>query len=501
MPLDLPGVTGDYRKLAGSILDNVLPAFKGIDGSLDMKGAEDSVVSLSTSFGLLGASSNVASNDISKGLSKALSGKSISELGDLIFFEEQPALLAEIQNQLTTRNVESLKDLDAQSRLDLLQGVGVKFSSPEYIGKINQTASSLLEGFSTTLFDQSEGVFGLMRDLDTKTKGSQSVYQQMGFLLDLTIGKKGVLGTDGPVANLLEALGLDLPDPMRVLQRGLQKTVGFLEGAVEIGNDIAERVKKGASASRALGRYLGVLDTGAVSAAKIGPAVGLLYSKIYTRILGLLDRVPWAKIGNAGGEFLGAGIINLFRNFPWGKALAVIGKAAIVTADFMLSTFVGILRGVAIELGDWVRDGVLGAAKSVGSAIWNAPGNLVQGGRAVSGPYRAAAPTGRGRTARRGADGFTPAGEPDILSALARAEMQAVPGAGLIVANDTEHVVPKSAARQAMSGGAGGSARRSTTVHITQHLNLPQGSTRQMAESVLQHLNALVSDSLESQLA
>ena len=494
----LPGVTKNYRDLAGGILDNVLPAFQGIDGSLDTAAAEKSVTSLATSFGLLG--SKLQGADVTKALGLTLSGKSISELGELLFFQENTALLPEIEKQLKAKNVASLKDLDAKSRLDLIQQVGIKFASPEYIAKLSNTASSLLEGFATTLFDQTEGVFGLMRDLDDKTEGSQSVYQQMGFLLDLVIGPKGVFGTSGPVANLFEAIGFKLPDPMRLLYRGFQKTVIFLEGAVEIGNDIAERIQKGASLTRAFGRYVGSFDAG-----NLGQRMGMITANVLDRgarlLSNTLSRVPWAKIGMGIGEYMGEGTITLFRNFPWGRVLGVIGKSFIAVADFILSTMVGVLRGVAIGLGDWVRDGVVNAAKSVGSAIWNAPGNLVQGGRAVSGPYRAAAPTGRGRTARRGADGY----DPDNIMALVAAEQAAAPSESIIIANSGERIIPRGAqGNQGVTPGGGGRggaiARRSTTVNFSPTLMLPQGSTRQMAEEVLKHLNALVGDSLESQL-
>jgi hypothetical protein len=117
----LPGETKMFRDLGVSIIDNVAPAFEGLDGSLNKAGLEDSLVSLSTSFGLLGTTAGISGEDTSRGLSKMLSGKSISELSELQLFEAQPALLSEIEKSLQARNVESLKDLDIASRVQLAQ--------------------------------------------------------------------------------------------------------------------------------------------------------------------------------------------------------------------------------------------------------------------------------------------------------------------------------------------------------------------------------------------
>lgn len=508
----LPGQTKGYRDLGAQIADTVLPAFKSIDG-LNMKGAEDALVGLSTNFGLMGASAGVATEDVSKGLSKALSGKSLSELGDLLFFEQNPAILSEIETQLKAKNVEQLSDLDQKARLDLIQSVGVKFSSPEYIDKIGKTTGALLEGFATTLFDQTTGVFGLMRDLDDKTKGSQSVYQQMGSVLDLVIGEKGVLGKSGPVASLFSAIGLKLPDPMRVLYNVFSRTVGFLEGAVEIGNAMAEKVKGGMRLGKAFSRALGLgFGDFKFDGAKLGAQFGTILTENSRKGYALLNKalvsIPWGPLGVQIGSFLGSGAVTLFRNVPWIQIGKFLINALAAVGEFLGSVLEGILRGLAVAIGDWVKDSATGALRAVarapGRAV-RATGNALQrnADAASEGSARRVAST----RARRSAEGFTPAGEPDILSLIA-AERNAAPGAGILVANDSEHVLPGAAVRAAVGAGVGGGggraggaiASRQIVNNFSPTIVLPSGSTQAMAQEVLRILNGLVSEGLEAQL-
>jgi len=241
----LPGETKMFRDLGVSIIDNVAPAFEGLDGSLNKAGLEDSLVSLSTSFGLLGTTAGISGEDTSRGLSKMLSGKSISELSELQLFEAQPALLSEIESQLKARGVESLKDLDISSRVQLAEELGKKFASDEYIGEINKTTGALVEGFLSSVFDPSEGLLGLNRDVSTAMEGTQSVSNQFSDTLELLIGSGGIFASDGPLSNLMGALGIEMGDPMRAIYRGIEWFNIQLEGVVELTDDLAERVQNG----------------------------------------------------------------------------------------------------------------------------------------------------------------------------------------------------------------------------------------------------------------
>lgn len=514
----LPGTTQDYKDLAVSINDNVLPVFKGIDGSLNFTGLEEGLASLSTSFGALGATSQVATNDISKGLSKALSGKSISELGDLLFFEQNPAILSAIETGLAERNVETLKDLDIKTRFDLLNSIGEKFISDEFKAGASESFEGLLEGFKTTLFDPTAGIFGLTRDLFADIEGEQSAFSAITELLRFVVGPGGMLAADGPMAELFEALGLDLPDPMRVLYNGVLSVTRFIERGSDMIRGISERLNSGLDASKAIRGFLSNLD-----GTSIGQSFGQLFGKMsregYERFGQGVSQIPWAKLGMEAGEFLGSGTVNLIREFPWGAALASAGRGFIATADFLFSTLVGILKGVAVGIGDWIRDGA-GAAKDATfkffsdapSNIWKSITNFdntatsatITSGRRISARTSPVTPSSR-RRPRGAAMGFSALGysEADDILSLASKEKMAAPGAGLIIANDSERVIPRGASgNQSLTPGAGSAGRGGNiSINFQPTLMLQSGTSKQMAEEVLGYLEQIMGKAMENQLA
>jgi hypothetical protein len=515
----LPGTTGEYRKLAVSIIDNVGPAFMGLDGTLDQVGLEDSLVSLSTSFGLLGTTAGVSGDDVSKGLSKMLSGRSVSELGELLLFEQQPALLSEIEKQLDIRNVETLKDLSMADRVKLAEDIGKKFASDEYIGEINQTTGAMLEGFMSTMLDSEEGLFGLNRDVLSARDGTQSVYGQFSDTIKLLIGPSGIFAGDGPLSNLMNALGIEMKDPMLMIYRGVEWVNIQLEGVVELTNDLAERIQGGLDIGESIGGFLGKL-----SGDTLGQKFGDTWAGLLTRGIeltgGFISDVPWGKIGNEAGEFIGAGVTRLIRNFPYGTFAGFTAKALIGVTDFVVSTGVGILRGIATEVWDWLKNGVTKAVRAMIAnpfAIWNAPRTIADGityASENSGRTSVSANRGRGRdnalrpsaalTAKsnsvRRSGRFDGQGV-DGMNVMAAVDMEraAVPSADIVIANSTEAIIPQgSALIKPGSGRSGGSINQ--TINFSPTLVLPQGSPREMAEQVLAVLNSLVAENMEAQL-
>ena len=510
----LPGTTQDYKDLAVSINDNVLPVFKGIDGSLNFTGLEEGLASLSTSFGALGATSQVATNDISKGLSKALSGKSISELGDLLFFEQNPAILSAIETGLAERNVETLKDLDIKTRFDLLNSIGEKFIGDEFKAGASESFEGLLEGFKTTLFDPTAGVFGLTRDLFADIEGEQSAFSAITELLRFVVGPGGMLAADGPMAELFEALGLDLPDPMRVLYNGVLSVTRFIERGSDMIRGISERLNSGLDAGRAIAQFVRSLD-GAKIADQLGQMFNELTGKGAEFFGNLYASFDSGALGSEVGEFLGAGLVNIFRYFPWARAGTGVTQAFIFGANFLYEGVVGILRGIATSIVRWVDDSIrnaLGLQRRDFSGQQPAPERASNTGRgisaATSGP-RVSTVTrslnSSGRRPRGAAMGFDPLGysEADDILSLASREKMAAPGAGLIIANDSERVIPRGASgNQSLTPGAGSAGRGGNiSINFQPTLMLQSGTSKQMAEEVLGYLEQIMGKAMENQLA
>jgi hypothetical protein len=512
----LPGVTDQYRKIGTNLIGDILPAMEGLDGTIDVKGTEDSVVNLATSFGLLGSKMQEA--DVSKAAGGLIGGKkSLSELNDLLFFEENTSFLPEIEKELKKRNVEQLGDLDARARLDVVETVAAKFASPEYIAEINKTTGALLEGFASSLFDQTEGVFGMSRDLIADRDGAQTVFMQVTDTLDLLIGGGGIFAGDGPLVGLMNALGIEAKDPMLMIYRGVEWFNIQLEAVVELTDDLTEKVKGGLSIGKSIGGFLDKLS-GDTLGAKFGSLIGDLLERGLDTGRKFFESVDWNKIGNEGGEFLGSAIGTIIREFPYGKLLGYAASAFINVADFVLSTGIGILRSLAVEIWDWVKEGVTGALTGIGKGVWNAPGNIVQGirnrdeskmqgsvsagrGRDIAiAPSAALTSASRRNVRRSGRAEGQGIGDMDIMSAVAM-ERAAVPSADIVIANSTEAIIPQgSALVRPQTGGGRSGGGINQTINFSPTLVLPQGSPREMAEQVLAVLNNLVAENMESQL-
>jgi phage-related protein len=222
----LPGATQDYKNLAIAIQDNVLEAFKDPAGKLNQKGFEDSLSSIAESYGALSAASGVAVGNTTLGLSKMLAGSSTAELRQIQFFEQNAVILNEVDKRLKGMNKSALKDLDIKERVKLIQEVGQKFITEDFKKQAGATADALLQSFQSTMFDPTTGVFGIMRDLDLNTSGVQSAFTSMNEILNQLIGPAGAFTLVGEV---LQAAGINLPDPMLALKNSLDFVLGGIK--------------------------------------------------------------------------------------------------------------------------------------------------------------------------------------------------------------------------------------------------------------------------------
>jgi hypothetical protein len=268
---------------------------------------------------------------------------------------------------------------------------------------------------------------------------------------------------------------------------------------------------------KSIGGFLDKLS-GDTLGEKFGTLIGDLLERGLDTGRKFFESVDWNKIGNEGGEFLGSAIGTIIREFPYGKLLGYAASAFINVADFVLSTGVGILRSLAVEIWDWVKEGVTGAITGLGKGIWNAPGNIVQGirnrdeskmqgsvsagrGRDIAiAPSAALTSASRRNVRRSGRAEGQGIGDLDIMSAVAM-ERQAVPSADIVIANSTEAIIPQgSALVRPQTGGGRSGGGINQTINFSPTLVLPQGSPREMAEQVLAVLNNLVAENMESQL-
>jgi hypothetical protein len=358
----LPGATQDYKNLAIAIQDNVLEAFKDPAGKLNQKGFEDTIASISESFGALSAASNVDTGNTTLGLSKALGGASTGELRQIQFFEQNAVILNEIDKRLQALGKSALKDLDIKDRVKLIEEVGKKFITEDFKKNAGQTADALLQSFQSTLFDPSTGVFGVMRDLDVNTEGVQSAFSSFNEVLNQVIGPQGAFTLLGEV---LQAAGINLPDPMAVLKSGLDIVIGGLKqinaglagardlfkGGAGIGDfDLRFLADATAKFIFSIGTgFEGMLrNAGSQSATLFNSGVSILSES-------LADPLVFYRLGDTLGNVLGrafGALYNFLARVDYGQLLMGIGRAAIALFVGLAGFANGANEGVSVAMQD-----------------------------------------------------------------------------------------------------------------------------------------------------
>ena len=228
----LPGDTQNYKQLATVISDNLVGAFKDVNGVLDEAGYTDALASLSESFGALTATSTKDINNTSLALTRALGGASASQLRQFAFFEQNANALNQISNQLARTGVESLADLTIEGRVKLLEAVGQTLITSDFKGLAENSVDGLLQSFRSALFDPSTGVFGINRDLDQQLEGTQSVFSSFNEVLRGLVGQSSDdMGLLFRLADSAQRAGLNVGDPLVGKKRILDEIAAAIERA------------------------------------------------------------------------------------------------------------------------------------------------------------------------------------------------------------------------------------------------------------------------------
>ncbi|ANV88497.1 hypothetical protein [Picosynechococcus sp. PCC 7117] len=355
----LPGTTQGYKDIALGISDNLIPAFTDASGVLDERSFVDGLEDITVGLGVLGAASNVAASDVSKFTAKFLGGSSMSELKNLMFAEANPAFLAIVEKKLSESG-KKLEELTAKERATILQAVQNELVTDDVIFAASNSVSGMWEGFKSSLFDQTSGIFGLMRDLDEDMEGNQSVFASLQRVM------MKIFGSDGVITNLnriLQELGIEV-DPMEGLANGLGKIGGWLDSLnrwlstlslpdlqnLFSGEGIGFRLSQYFSGvlNRAFG-FLSNLNDGATVEGIADRATNLLkegLQAVFTNIAGILVSTDWGDVVS--------GIIGLFR----------LGFA--------------LLRVPARALFDFIIEGIQGWIALIGQGINNLKDRFVE---------------------------------------------------------------------------------------------------------------------------
>jgi hypothetical protein len=387
----LPGATQDYKALATTIQDNVLEAFKGLNGELDLKGFEDSVSGISESYGALTAASTRMTGNTALGLTKALSGAGIAELRNIAFFEQNPVILNELEKRLQELGANSLRDLDIRARVKLIEEVGRKFITEDFKQQAGESVDGLIQSFKSTLLDPTTGIFGIMRDLDPATEGTQSAFGSYNEIVKSLIGPDGLFEI---ASQTLASAGITLTDPMVMLRDGfdfvngviqraiaiLKQVQGFFEGGGTLA-DLDAVFKQGFNPDALRQQVVGFID-------QLQPAIAdLLQRGIRTlrQLFQGIQRVDFGEIGGQVGlftaELLGQAL-KFLVNAPWGQILLFIGEVSIQIIRAAIQLLAGFsaslqvrLRGIILttlgQIGQNFIKGLRGLFADAGAIVWN----------------------------------------------------------------------------------------------------------------------------------
>ncbi|MCW5317936.1 hypothetical protein GTQ43_30455 [Nostoc sp. KVJ3] len=300
------------------------------NGVLDEGAFLDGLTNITRGLGFLGAASNVASKDVSKFTAKFLGGSSIAELEKLLFAEANPAFLSLVQKKLS-ESAKKLENLTVKERKQILEAVQGQLVTEDTIKAAGNSVSGLLESLKDKLFNPSQGIFGLLKDLDDKTEGNQSVLNAFNDTLKALLGDNGLFNTVGSV---LTKLGID---PNGILK--------YLKGAID---NVTKWVES-------LNATLSFTNSSSANAEQ-------LKSKFSSFISNLFE---FRGLGKSLGNILNNGISNL-RGLDWASIFSGISNQLTSKFNELVIFFETIdFRNIAKLLGDSLS----GLFKGIGSFL------------------------------------------------------------------------------------------------------------------------------------
>jgi hypothetical protein len=468
----LPGATEDFKNLGRGIMDNLLPAFKDAAGELDSGAFNASLDAITESATLRANFSNVGTNQAGQAISKLISGNSsISELRQLEFFEKNPAVIAFIEAEAEKAGGD-LKTLGSRKLVSIAE-TALKVND-DVLNAARNSVGGIMEGFKDSLFSPTQGVFGVMRDLDTATSGNQTVFASFSLIVKKIFGDNGIFALGSQILN---DLGLTT-DPMQSLANALGKVGAFLDNTRKSLQGLANLTDdtRGIDASKLFSDIGGKLGAWLASQFNnltstnldgLGERLGAGMTQLVNGLSNFIADIDMIKLSEGVLRFLGEiaiALVNTVQNVDWGKLLEALATVALVigagilaaTAAGAISLSGGILTAIAAasvlvtaaldaafmfmseRVSEW-KDSVSQSIASVADAlrdVFNAIRNRVQD---MLNKLPLINISGKGNTPNR-ASGQNVG---SFLAAIGN-EMQQAPGTRPVVANDSEVILNRS---------------------------------------------------------
>ncbi|MBW4675973.1 MAG: hypothetical protein KME52_18700 [Desmonostoc geniculatum HA4340-LM1] len=395
----LPGATADYQKVANSIMDNVIPAFKDANGVLNKGEFQKNLTDITKQMTLLGISSGTDASAVGMFTARLLDGN-VASAKQLLFADNNPAFINLLEQEMKKRGkvLNDMKSMSAKERIDVVKAVSGKLITKDVIDAASNTVEGLMAGIESSFFDPTSGVFGLLRDLSV-AEGQQNV------MTAFAGGIKAVQSFFEAGGNILKALGVPSIDPMLVLYNGINTFTGWVKKAADFANSLAKLAKGGGSGIGGVSAIfakifnpdflLGGLQK-LISSIQgfikpdilVGAFQGFMggAQKLFnpTAILNGFEKflggvntwigqffswladssgkilsggggaigfgVMGAKLGIFGGQLAGK-LIQFIINLPWGDILISIGNLALAAIPFIVGLVASFRATVIVEIG------------------------------------------------------------------------------------------------------------------------------------------------------
>jgi len=362
----LPGETAAYVALGNGILDNLVPAFESANGEIDIPKLKAAQIEMAK-FGALRANfSGVDTADASLAISKALGNSSLAELKTLRFFEQNPAVLAEVEKAAKKMGVDFKKATSQQRHEILSQAMKVE---DEVINAAAVSASGLIAGFQSSLFDPTTGIFGVMNKFEMDG-GITSVFAQFEIGVQSIFGQGGLLVT---LSNLLGMAGANEDTALTMMAKGIQNMTAFIRNTNRWLQGLMEPMKALEGADMGIVEKLLSAMRGADVGGGIGRAIGQGLNALAAGIGAVLANGDlWAILGQV--------LRGIVQGLDLGAAIALVGMA-------LIPATVGLLSGVAMTgigmIGTAIAAGLAGVTLAVALPFIAAAAGIVAIGVAV----------------------------------------------------------------------------------------------------------------------
>lgn len=349
----LPGATADYQRVANSIMDNVIPAFKDANGVLNKGEFQKNLTDITKQMTLLGISSGTDAGAVGMFTARLLDGN-IASARNLLFADNNPAFINLLEQEMKKRGktLNDMKNISAKERIDVVKAVSGKLVTKDVIDAASNTVDGLIAGIQSNLFDPTSGVFGLLRDLNT-AEGQQNV------MTAVASGIKAAMDFFDAGAKLLSALGVPSVDPMLVLYNGINTITGWVKQAGAIVGNMASVTKTGGGGLKGLEAIATKYLNSEFLVQKISP----LLAKISAFVTPVLQKY-------LNPEFILKGLSGLATSGL--KILAPLAQK-FLNPETLLKNFQSLLDGVS----GWLSSLFAGLASGTGQLLAGGKGAVI----------------------------------------------------------------------------------------------------------------------------